>query len=192
MSRTLTAGIQTAIADAGAEFTHLIELVFSGGVQRLSMGSTSLSWNGRTWTATKGALAFGHAKESSDLSAGAIELTLSGVDQSIIAILLSQHYLARSVKVWRAHLNTAAGTVISSPIPLFSGYMNGGYTVKDVRPIEGHGTCTITLRCTDQLARLEERRGFQTNETSHQAVHSTDRFFQHVNVLAHKPIVWRR
>lgn len=192
MSRSLAAGVATAIAAATAEYVHLIEMAFSGGYQRLSTGSANLLWRGLTWTGIGGPLTFNAVQESTDLSAGTIELTLSGVDDTILGVLLSQFYVGRSAKVWRAHLDSSAGTVIADPVLLFSGFMNGGYTVRDVRPIEGHGTCTITMRCTDQLARLEERRGFQTNETSHQAIYSGDRFFQHVNVLAHKPFTWKR
>lgn len=192
MTRTLASGMATAIASATAEYVHLLELAFSGGYQRLSTGSANLLWRGLTWTGVGGFLGFSSVQESSDVSAGTTELTLSGVDQSVLAVLLSQFYVGRSAKIWRAHLNSSTGAIIADPVLLFSGYMNGGYTVRDVRAVEGHGICTIAFRCTDQLARLEERRGFQTNETSHQAVFPGDRFFQHVNVLAHKPISWRR
>lgn len=192
MSRSIASGVATAIAEGAATYVHLNELSFSGGYQRLSTGSANLLWRGLTWTAIGDALGFNAVQESTDLSAGTIELTLSGVDDSILGVLLSQFYIGRSATVWRAHLNSSAGTVIADPLLLFSGFMNGGYTVRDVRPIDGHGTCTITMRCTDQLARLDERRGFQTNETSHQAVYADDRFFQHVNVLAHKPFTWKR
>lgn len=192
MTRTMDSALATDIAASTATFVHLIQLHFSGGVQRISTGSEDLSWAGQTWTAVGGALGFNAVQESADLSAGTIELQLSGVDQGIIEHLLAETYIGRSAKVWLAHLDASAGTVIDTPLMLFSGFMNGGYTVSDVRPVDGHGTCTIALRCTDTLSVLDERRGFQTNEISHQSVFAGDRFFQHVNVLAHKNLVWKR
>lgn len=192
MTRTLTAGLQTAVAASTAEFVHLIELAFSGGTQRLSTGSADLSWNAQTWTAIGGVLELGAVEETSDLAGGTLELRLSGVTQTIIAILLSQKYINRTAKAWRAHLNSTLGTVIADPVLIFSGHMNAGYQWKETRPVDGLKTCEITLRCTSQLASLEERRGFSTNPATHQSIYPTDRFFEHVGQLSKRPIVWRR
>ncbi len=190
MARTLTAGMQTAIAAENGDFVHFIELAFSGGTQRLSTGTVDMSWDSQTWDAIGGALGVNAVTESSDLSAGGVELTLSGVDQTILALLLSQFYIGRTVRVWLVHLS--GGAVVADPVLIFAGYMNGGWTVRDVRPNEGSGTVTITGRVVSRLADLDLRRGIQTNVTSHQAVYAGDMFFEHVSTLATQPIVWRK
>lgn len=193
MSRTLSVGMQTAVAAENGEFIHFIELAFSSATKRLSTGVVDMAWNSETWEAVGGALAVDTITETPDLSAGAIDLTLSGVDQAILAVLLSELYVGRTVKVWLAHLNPAAGTIIADPVLMFSGYMNGGWTIEENRPTDGSfGTVTVKGRCVGRLAGLDLRKGIQTNLTSHQAIHPGDLFFTHTQSLASQPIIWRR
>ncbi len=193
MPRTLTSGVSTAIAAPHAEFVHFVELAFSGGTQRLSTGDTSMPWNGQTWTAIGGALAINTVTETADLAGEGLELTLSGVDQSILAVLLSQLYIGRAAKVWLVHLNPTAGTIIADPLEIFRGFMNGGWTVRENRDESGSlGTVTVSGRCVSRLAALNATRGMQSNLTSHQSLYGVDRFFEHVPSLATKRVVWSR
>jgi hypothetical protein len=187
MARTLTAGMQTAVAAENGEIIHFIELQFSGGTQRISTGVVTMSWDSQTWTAIGGALTINAVTESPDLSASSIGVTLSGVDQTILNVLLTENYIGRVAKVWMVHLSS--GAVIADPLLLFSGFMDGGWSIKETRGQSG--TVTITSQLVSRLSRLDLMRGIQTNVTSHQAIYPGDRFFEHVNTLARTPIIWR-
>lgn len=194
MPRSLSAGVQTAIAAQHAEFVHFIQLEFSGGTQRLSTGSTSMTWDSQTWTAVGGALEIAPVRETPDLSGGGVDVTLSGVDQTILVLLLTQLYIGRVVKVWLAHLNPTLGTVIADPPLLYAGFMNGGWSIEEQRNETGRGTGNVIVRgrFVNRLSALESRKGMQTNAASHQAFFPTDRFFEHMQILATRPVVWTR
>lgn len=194
MSRTLTAGMATAIAAERGEIVHLFELAFSGGTVRYATSSANVSWGGHSWIAIGGALYFEPVQESGDLSAASVNLVLSGVDQGIVAIMLAQNYIGRAAKVYLGHLDPTTAAVIADPLLIFSGLLNGGFTVREVRgqDVGGTGTCEVIARCVDRLAELDQRKGFQTNMTSHNAVHAGDRFFEYVDQLASKKLVWKR
>lgn len=190
MTRTMTPGMLTAIAAETGQFCTLAEFDFSGGSIYLATASQNITWNGQQWTAVGGALGFRAFQESSDLSSPGVEFTFSGVDQSIIAILLSETYIGRTAKLWLCHFDTS-GQVISDPLLLFSGFMNGGWGVTEDRPTQGGGTVTITGRCTDRLAELDQRHGIQTNVGSHQIWFPGDTFFAGVGALQGQPLVWK-
>ena len=94
---------------------------------------------------------------------------LSGVSSSIIATLLTQQYVGRSVTVRLAHLDLALGTVIVDPVVVFGpAFMNGGWSIRENWPEEGKdGTLQgdRPLRGPHRLARPAA--GMQTNVGAH-------------------------
>lgn len=188
MPRTMGAGYSAAIAAEQAEYVHLLELEFSGGTVRLSTGTQNLSWNAFTWTAVGGLLDYGGVEETSDGRSQGIDLTLSGVDQAVVAILLGQNYRGRKVRVWQAHLDAVAGTVKAAPQLLFEGTQVQPYEIQEDRDHSG-GTVQVTTRIIGQLG-IDRVRGIKANLVSHQHHFPGDLFFQHASLLAGKTDYW--
>ena len=192
MSRTLSAGMLTAIAADTGEVCQLLELAFSSGTQRYSTSAQDISWSGNTYTAVGGAIGLESVNEVADLSSFTAQLTASGLDASVLPHILSESYIGRSAKVYLAHLDQTLGTVISTPVLMFGGYMNGGWSIECTQPSDGSaGTVTIRGQITDRLAGLDQRRGIQANVGAHQALYPGDTFFDSVGQLVGRNIVWK-
>ncbi len=195
MTRTLTAGMTNQVVADTAELLYLYELQLSGGTVRYCTGTHDTTWNGLTWTGVGGALQHDAIQEAGDLSSGHVLLTLSGVDRALISVLLTQGYLGRGVKIYLGSIDVATMGVMIDPIPVFTGYLNGGWSIHERRSSGaggGNNTVTIECRLVDRLSDLDLRKGLQTNLQSHQAVFSTDKFFEFVPSLASKRIVWSK
>lgn len=194
MARSLTAGVQTAIASDSAVSVQLVEMAFSTGTYRFSTAAQDLSWNSQTWVGVGGAVACESVNETGDLSGWGCDIVMSGVNQDIIALILGAQFIGRSMSVRRAFWTASTGLVIADPFVQFAGYMNGSWHIEERRPLDGQGAGTLTVRtrCTDRLAGLDQRRGIQPNLASHQALYSGDRFFQFVGQLAYRNVVWQR
>jgi hypothetical protein len=186
--------MQTAIAASTGEFVHFIQFAFSTSTLRYSTGSQTMTWDGQTWTAIGGRLEVPAIPETPDLAGGELTLNLSGVAQAFLAVLLSEQYIGRAIKVWLVHLNTTAGTVIADPVLLFSGFMNGGWSISENADEFGHslGTVDITGRCASRLAQLDIRKGVRANMASHQSFYRGDRLFEYVPSLATQSVIWSR
>lgn len=193
MPRSISGSMLSAIEAESSGMCYFLELDFSGGAVRFSTTPRDASWNGFTWTAVGGAIGFSQLTETGDLSAGGLDLTASGVDQSIVSHLLNETYVGRAVKLWLAHFDPTVGTVIASPVLLFSGYMNGGWDVQETRPTDPRvaGTVSITGHCMDRFALLDQKRGLQANPGPHQALFPGDTFFQLIENQAFVKIVWK-
>ena len=183
MSRSIEAGMQTAIAAQTSRLTHFIELVFSGGTVYLTTAPHDVVWDAHTWEGIGGALGFEPIEEGSTSSGGGTTLKISGVDQTILSALLSQHTRGRTVTIYLAHLDSDYA-IVSDPLEVFEGYLNQGYTVREQRGDRDGGTCVISIPVVSGMAALRRVNGFRTNLTSHQAVHDGDTFFQHVPAIA--------
>jgi hypothetical protein len=188
MPRTLGPGFAAAIAAEQGEFVHLLEITFSGGPIRLTTGTQQITWNAVNWQAVGGLLEFGGVEETADQRAQGVELRLSGVDQTIIAALLSSNQRGRTVRIWRAALDPVLGTVKDSPLLLFEGLQLEGYAVQEDRDHKG-GTVSIRTRVVGYLA-LERVRGIVANLVSHQHHFAGDLFFQHTASLGRRMIYW--
>ena len=188
MPRSLTAGMQTAVAAANSTIVHLVELQFSGGTIRFAMTAANISWNSQTWTAVGGNLSFDAVQETADERGQGVAFTFSGVDLALIAVILGENHRGRRMSLWRAHVDNS-GAIIADPVKLFDGLMNEGFEIEETSSREP-GTCTIKTRFVSRLAIFKQSRGFRTQLESHQAVHPGDTFFQHVAAVSGRKIYW--
>lgn len=197
MPRTLTAGMETAIAAERSSIVHLVEINTSGGTTRFTTAPQDISWDSQTWTAVGGALTVGEAAEAADKDAAGMPLQLSGVDTAVISIILGNHLRGREIRVWRAHLDESTGVVVADPLEIFRGYQNEAYEIEETRSegLEG-GTCRVRTRVTSRLTRLRDARPVRTNTVSHDAMLARaglavgDTFFVNTPQIVNVPIYW--
>ena len=129
MARSLTSGMNTAVAAETSTIVHFISITSSASdpndVIELTTAPVDMSWDSKTWTGIGGALSFETITESPDRKAQGVKLTLGGVDQSIFALLMSYHMRGRVGVIYLAHLSD--GDVVATPYEIFRGYLNDDF-----------------------------------------------------------------
>lgn len=185
---TMTYDFLAAITAESAEFVHLLEMEFSGGTVRFCTGVQDLLWNAFTWDAVGGLLQFGGVEETTDAKAQGVDIKLSGVDQTVAALLLTNQYRGRAVKIYRAHLNKTSGQVVGEPLLLFQGLQLSPYNIEEQRDFGG-GTVQISTRFSGYFG-VSRVRGIQTNLVSHQHHFNGDTFFQYTAQLTNAKVYW--
>lgn len=193
MPRSINATLLTDTRQEAAEYGILVEFQFGSGTLRLTTAEMDLLWNGQTWLAAKGRLAFdGLSGESADVDAAAIGVTLSGVDQALLAVILGETFRGRKALVYYGHWSPTTGQVIGTPYLVFPGYMNDDWKVDEERDEHGVGDVTISTTLTSSLTELDRANPVRCNVTSHQAQvpwAAGDTFFQNVP-LATGTLFW--
>lgn len=193
MPRALQPSTVTAITAAVATRVFLIEFAFSGGTVRWTTAPVNLSWNGFTWTAVGGALNIGEVSESADPTSGGLNLTLSGVDLSAVGLILTNNPRGRTANVYLAFV-TGAGTITTTPLLYFSGFMNTPFGVTEQRPArQGEpASVQISTRLVPRLVELQRLRMVACDELTHSRFADYDTFFRPVGALAGRQILWGR
>jgi len=190
-------GSDYAISNVGSDYfdiTKVFTATETGVVTKdattyLSTTTHDISWNSQTWQGVGGLLQFEEVAETSDMQASGIDILLSGVDQVVTTLVLGKAYRGRFVKVWLVHINTS-GTIISDPLLIFWGRMNGGFEIEETRNDDTPGTVNVRGKMEDRVASISKVAGIMTNVTSHQHYYPTDKFFSFVPKLVGKRIVW--
>jgi len=197
MSRTLTGAMQTALEAAeGYADVWLLELNSSGGTLRYCDKTQDITHGGQTWVGIGGVMSFSPPPETTDLSAQAMRLALSGVDTGVIAVVLGDNMRGRTATVHWGQLDLATGAVVVDPLEVFTGLLNDQWRITHEQRDDGPGTATVSTTVVSRLSRALHPRQVRTNVTSHDAMLDRagltlgDKLFEFVPLLANKVLIW--
>jgi hypothetical protein len=180
MSRSVPAAILTALAQPEVQPFYAVEAQFTGGTVRLWTGYGNRQIEGNTYTGAGSLLSISGLDEVADLSAQSITVTLSGIDQTALALALAEPYQRRRLRVLFGVVNS------TTSVELFSGQMN-------TMTIEDSGTTsTISILVDSKLVELERASNRRYTSESQKSRHAGDTFFDYVAKLQDRQLVWGR
>lgn len=179
--------ISSALASAfGADPVRifiLAEFQFDSGTVRLTTHTSNITWNGYTWTAAGGLLAFDFPEETGEVRATGGTITLSGLDTSTLAIADTEPYQGRPCALYVGAFDSD-GTVVVDPDTAYRGFMD------TMEPSDEAETATIALTIENRMAaadRANERRYTPEDQALR---YDDDRGFDFVAGLQEKDIIW--
>lgn len=183
MSRTVPAGLLTALSQPEVQPFYAVEMAFDSGTVRLWTGygdRTIGGVGGDTYVGAGELLNIQGLGEVADLSAKAITISLSGVAASLVSLALQEPYQRRPCRVY-------FGTVdVPLVVEVFSGQLN-------TMNIEDSGeTSTIAVVVDSKLVELERASNRRYTRESQRSRYSDDKFFNYVAKLQDREIVWGR
>lgn len=152
---------------------HLLEVDFSPYIY-LTDAAVNVNWNGHTYLSSY-FLGFSTVSETSDLLVNSCTISLTGVDQAVVAILLQENYLNRKIKIRNAMLDDNLA-VIADPVLIFEGRMNRPSI--NIDPESGTVICSVdgVSHWTD----FERKAGRHSNVADQQRFFPTDKGFDQV------------
>jgi len=189
MSRTLTSGM-TAVTTADiVRPAYFVRMVFDSGespnVLNIWNGVGDLAFGGNTYTGTGDLLSISQITETSDIAATGINVSLTGVKTSFIAIAKDHEYQGRPLTVSLGAFD-ASGDLIADPVIVFSGFM-------DTMTISESGAnSTISIAVENKLIAFERTKVRRYTAEDQKIDHPTDKGFEFVTAIVQKEIIWGR
>ena len=154
-----------------------VELMFDSGALRIWSGIGDKSIGGQTYTGTGSLLAVGGIEESEDLSSPGANISLNGVDSSLVSLAIQEPYQNRDCRILLGSGNDF--------FEVFSGFM-------DVMTIEDSGdTCTISLTVESRLIILDRKIPLRYTQETQESRYPGDTFFSAVASLQDKKVNWK-
>lgn len=195
MVRTLN----SPIGDQRGEMAYLYEINHSGGVLRITNASVDIVALTFTWTAVGGNLVHSGTPETPDRKAQSAELSLYGLDQTIIQQIQNNQFRGRLLKIYLLHWDPDTG-VQDTPDLVYQGRQDGDYQVtesRDPESTESGGIVTVMTRITADLAAINQKMSTRCNTHSLEEMlkrsgvaSPDDKFFERVPALVGKDIYW--
>lgn len=183
MTRGVSSANEAAMSSAVVRPVRFVELQFASGTVYVWSGAGNFSWNGHTWIGLGDLASCSPVEEGADLGSRSIDLTLSGLPSSVIALALGHGYRGRPAFVYDGFLNES-GALTDTPITSWAGRM-------DSMPIALDGaTGSVTVRIKSRLADLGRARVRYYSDADQQRRFPGDRFFEYTVNLAERPLPW--
>lgn len=182
MSRDLTTQMQAALEAENLRLVMFVQLDFGSGTVYLNSLDFPVEWDGHTWLGAGRVGRIAAIEESEAVQAYGVNLTLAGVDTSLLSIALGENYQGRAVRIWLGAFDDAY-TIVSDPVLAYRGRMD------NMRIVAGQ-EATITIACEGRLADLERARVRRYNQEDQQMVWPADKFFEFVPQMVAKELFW--
>ena len=167
MPRTIDSATLTALQSDDFVITHLVKIDLQTPIYATE-NPFDIEYDGNNYLATEWLVSVGGVSESSELRVGQINLTLSGVDTTLIQTLVTSNIINKQVDIWKAIVNDETGALIGDPIATFRGYI----TTFGIS--ESSSDSKITLSAASHWADFSKKNGRFTNNNSQQNVFPND------------------
>lgn len=185
MARTLPEALSTELNASELKPFYAVELLFDSGDLRFWTGYDEITANGETWAGSGIVMGISGTSEPADMSANGMTITFSGLDTSIIAVLLGENYRGRSAKVYLGALD-ATNQPVSDMYQIFAGRM-------DVMTLQESGdAATVVISVENVLIDLERSRPIRLTNEDHLNRFSGDNSLSGVAQLQDRQISWGR
>lgn len=185
MSRTLSSAMQAVATADVVRPIVLVQCDFDSGALNLWNGLGDLTVSGVDYVGAGTLLNISSMKESAELEANGMTVTLSGITEPLISKARDEDYQGRELKVLLGAMDST-NSVISSPVIIFSGFMDT-MTIQD-----GAETATISVSVENRLIEFQRNRIRRYTAEDQKIDYPTDKGLEFVAEIAEKEIVWGR
>jgi hypothetical protein len=183
VSRSLTGGVASAVADPSVIGAHLVEMQFGSGTVRLTDLPYDIVWNGNTWTGLGHLGSIEPVRESAQSEATGLRFTLAGPIAAYLSLALQEQLQGDPVLLYIAFFD-GNQQIIADPVLEWSGRADS-MTIQD-----GDETSAISVSAESRYADFARPRIRRFSDADQQAVYPGDRFFQFLPQMVEKTISW--
>ena len=171
MSRTVAASIITAMAQGTFVPLLLVEFEFDSGDLNIWNGIGELTVSSTTYTGAGDLLSISQAEETSQVISRGMDIILSGIPSSLVALAIAEPFQGRSCVV-KIGFEGSEDTAV-----LFSGLLD------QMNIDESSSTSVITVNVENELAALDRIVPRLYSDHSHQSRFPGDKAFEFVTAV---------
>ena len=182
MSRGLTAANVTQTTEDVLRPVIFVKLEFSDGTQYLHDSIGTITWGSNDWLGLCAFGGIGPMSEGATTTPYQIQLSLSGIDDTLLNEALVENVYGRAVTVYIG-FQLESGALTTDPDAIWIGTMQNMLAV----PGSEEG---IALNCESRLSIFEKSYGKLQTDAQQQADHTGDTYFSFVPQMADQRLVW--
>ena len=170
MARGLTTAVKNELATKNIRPVLLLEIGFPTPIYLTNNSfdlTSSISGTSRTYTASGHLLSISSVSETSTPSKNTLQISLSGVDQTYVSIVLNTSVTGDIVRIYQGYLDSS-NAVIADPFLLYYG------TIDDGKIGDNTTSATLHLNVTSHWGSFDKISGRTTADNSQRRFFSSD------------------
>ena len=177
-----------AVAAPSARMAVFVRIDAPGGTLFLTSVPYDYAWDGHTWLGLGQALVVDAIEETSALSPTRLRVSLQGVTQDLVALILTENMRGSTASVWFAPLNEDFH-VINAPEAEWVGRVDVPELDWDPKD-DGTLTATASINVEQRLLAMMRRQVLRYTDADQQRLHPGDTAGRHIGRVNGKSVVW--
>ena len=182
-SKTIASGTASASSASTIHPVIFVKLQFDGGNVNLHTQLGDIAFGGDTYIGIGSLGGIGGMDETSDLSRTPVTLTLSGIPNDIISILLAEQYQGRLATLFLGYLDLTTRTLVDTPVILYRGNI-------DTADFQIDKNSSVALSVESRFAAWDKPVIRRYNNSDQQSRFPGDKGLQFIEQSADKSVVW--
>ena len=173
--------VMAALNQPRVSALYALKLDLVSGISRIHSGLGPLVIGGETYYGVGAMGAVSPQKEQLSTSPTKLNVSLSGLDDSLLVEVMRERIVGRILRLFLVLLDDA-GNVIGAALQ-FKGMI-------DQTPIKAGKTNTIQLSVSNIFESWKQGLPYRCTDESHQRLYPGDRFFRYQDQMANREIHW--
>jgi hypothetical protein len=165
---------------------HLVSVHFDALTTYTTDAFHEVSFGGNTYNPAGGLLQISDVTEQAKIVVSKVQVSLSGVDQTNLSLVLAEDYIDRPLKIYLGFLDDA-GEWVADPILVLDGRMDAPTIKEDINS----GKSVVSISATNAWVDFNRNTGRHTNHEQHQTYFPGDKGFEFASEIQ-KDIPWGR
>lgn len=182
MSRGLSAGNLSAIAQPHIRPIVFVKLEFDGGTEYVHNAVGTFTWGSQTWTGIGALGEIGALEEGLDLSPFGVTLQLNALNPDLMAVATGEEVFNRRATIYIGFLDEN-GALVADPQVRWSGYM-------DHISVRLGGDDGLMLQCENSFRFFDRANGSLFTDEEQQRLYPGDVFFEFLDQMIDVQITW--
>lgn len=154
---------------------HLVSIHLDSETLYMNDSYKTITYDGNDYLGVGHFLGFSDIEEASEVIVSKMTLALSGIDGTMISMIMNNNYINRVVKVWTAFLDAENNhTLVINPVLIFEGQMDSPTISED----PDGGKSTVAVSVTNAWVDFDRKTGRHANNEEQQILFPGDRGFE--------------
>lgn len=174
MDRGSTLAFQNEVIKPENMPVHLVSIHLDSEILYMNDSYKTINYGGNDYLGVGHFMGFSDIEEASEIIVSTMTLSLSGIDQTMINLVLNNNYINRVVKVWTAFLDVNSHVLVIDPVLIFEGHMDSPTISED----PDGGKSTVAVSATNAWVDFDRKTGRHGNNEEQQILFPGDRGFE--------------
>lgn len=174
MNRGSTLAFQNEIIKPENMPVHLVSVHLDSEILYMNDSYKTINYDSNDYLGVGYFMGFSDIEEAAEVMVSSMTLSLSGIDKTMINLVLNNNYINRVVRIYTAFLNVNSHVLVISPVLIFEGKMDTPTISED----PDGGKSTVSVSATNSWVDFDRKTGRHANDIEQQRLYSGDRGFE--------------